>query len=131
MGLEDQISASIRQDIRTLEQQRVNFGIARLALVSAARQVEGTRDRLLLVANAADTTSTLDILNALTSLLQAKIGLINSWINYESGRIQLLLDMEALQLSPRGVPINEPDRESETLPAPTPVLPGQPGGDGR
>ena len=131
MGLEDQISASIRQDIRTLEQQRINFGIARLALVSAARQVEGTRDRLLLVANAADTTSTLDILNALSSLLQAKIGLISSWINFESGRIQLLFDMEALQLSPRGVSINEPDRESDTLPAPTPLLPGQPGGDGR
>ena len=129
MALQDQINASIRQDLRTLEQQRINFGIARLALISAARQVEATRERLLLVANASETTSTLDILNALSSLLTAKSGLVNSWINYESGLIQLLFDMDALQLSPRGVPADEPDHDSDTLPSPTPILPGQPGGN--
>jgi outer membrane protein TolC len=126
MALEDQIAASIRQDIRNLAQERVNFNIARLALISAARQLDATRERLLLVERASDTTSTLDILNALTSLLNAKIGLITSWVNYESDLIQLLFDMDALQLSPRGVPVNEPDNESPTLPRPTPLLPGQP-----
>jgi outer membrane protein TolC len=125
MALEDRIAASIRQDIRNLAQERVNFNIARLALISAARQYEAARDRLLLVERASDTTLTLDILNALTSLLNAKIGLITSWINYESDLIQLLYDMDALQLSPRGVPTDEPDRESSTLPSPTPLLPGQ------
>src|SRR5262249_19736405 len=131
MALEDQISASIRQDIRTLEQERVNFGIARLQLISAARQVEATRERLLVEAQASGTTSTLDILNALSSLLQAKSNLIRSWINYESGLIQLLFDMDALQLSPRGVPVDEPDNQPDTLPPPTPLLPGQPGANGR
>jgi len=129
MGLSDQINASIRQDLRTLEQQRINFGIARLALISAARQVEATRERLLLVANASETTTTLDILDALNSLVQAKIGLVTSWLNYESGLVQLLFDMDALQLSPRGVPIDESDREADTLPAPTPVLPGDAGAE--
>jgi outer membrane protein TolC len=128
MALSDNISASVRQDLRTLEQERINFGIARLQLISAARQVEATRDRLLLVANASETTSTLDILNALSSLLQAKSRLIGSWANYESARVQLLFDMDALQLTPRGVPADESDHEpdTDTLPAPTPVLPGQP-----
>jgi outer membrane protein TolC len=126
MALEDQIASSIRQDIRNLEQQRINFAINRLALISAARQVEATRDRLLLVERASDTTTTLDILNALKSLLDAKSGLIGSWVNYESARIQLLFDMDALQLSPRGVPIDESDNESPNLPRPTPLLPGQP-----
>jgi outer membrane protein TolC len=129
MALSDQINSSIRQDLRTLEQQRINFGIARLALISAARQVEATRERLLLVANASETTSTLDILNALTNLLQAKSGLITSWMNYESGLIQLLFDMDALQLSPRGVPIDESDHDPDTLLAPTPLLPGEPRGN--
>jgi hypothetical protein len=111
MALGDQIDASIRLDLRNLEQERTNFGIARLALISAARGVEASRDRLLLIANAADTTSTQDILNALSALLQAKSTLISSWISYESSRTQLLLDMEALQLSPRGIPANESDND--------------------
>jgi outer membrane protein TolC len=131
MALEDQIDAAIRLDLRTLEQERLNFGIARLQLISAARQVEATRERQLAEPQASATTSTLDILNALSSLLQAKSNLIRSWINYESGLIQLLFDMDALQLSSRGVPINEPDNGADTLPAPTPVLPGQPAANAR
>src|SRR5262249_39050099 len=105
MALEDQIDEAIRQDIRTLEQERINFGIARLTLISAARQVESSRDELLLAERGASASvTTLNILRALDDLLLAKTNLIRSWINYESGRIQLLFDMDALQLTPRGVP---------------------------
>jgi outer membrane protein TolC len=129
MATEDGVEAQIRQDMRTLEQEHTNFGIARLALITAARQVEATRDRLLLVERAGDTTTTLDILNALSALLQAKSRLIGSWVNYETTRIQLLLDMEALQLTPRGLPADEPNHDTDTLPPPRPLFPG-PGGDG-
>jgi hypothetical protein len=124
MAGEDQVEAQIRQDLRTLEQERTNFGIARLTLITAARQVEASRDRLLLVERASDTTTTLDILNALSALLQAKSRLILSWVNYQSGLIQLQLDTEALQLTPRGVPADEPDADLNTLPPPTPLFPG-------
>ncbi len=129
MGLEDQVDAQVRQDLRTLEQERTNFDIGRLALVTAARQVEASRDRLLLVERAGETTTTLDILNALSALLQAKSRLIGSWTNYESARLQLLLDMEALQVTPRGIPADEPDHDASTLPAPRPLFPA-PGTDG-
>lgn len=129
MALDDQISSSIRGDIRTLEEERLSFSIARLSLITAARQVEAARDRLLLVERGADTTSTLDILRALNDLLAAKSQLIRSWTNYESTRIQLLFDMDALQVTPRGVPADEPDNDPDSLPSPTPVLPGQPGAD--
>jgi outer membrane protein TolC len=129
MALGDGIEAQIRQDIRTLEQERTNFGIARLALITAARQVEASRDRLLLVERAGDTTTTIDILNALNALLQAKTRLIGSWINYETTRVQLLLDTDALQLTPRGLPADEPDHDTDTLPPPRRLFPG-PGGDG-
>jgi outer membrane protein TolC len=128
MALEDQIDASIRQDERLLAQERINFSIARLALITAARQVEASRERLLLVANAADTTSTLDILNALNALLQARSALIGigSWVNYQSDQILLLFDMDALQLTPRGIPPHEPDHEPDPdlLPVPCPIPDG-------
>jgi outer membrane protein TolC len=127
MAGEDQVEAQIRQDLRTLEQERTNFGIARLALITAARQVEAARDRLLLVERAGDTTTTIDILNALSALLQAKSRLILSWTNYQSGLIQLLFDMEALQLTPRGLPADEPDHDTDTLPPPRPLFPGDDG----
>jgi outer membrane protein TolC len=112
MLLDDQIQAAIRQDVRTLETQRASFAIARQSLISAARQVEASRDRLLLADKAADTTITQDVLTALNSLLQAKETLISSWISYETTRIQLLLDMEALQLDDRGIAIDEHDKQS-------------------
>lgn len=109
MALDDQIQIAIRSDIRQLEAERANFGIARQILIAAARQLEGARDRLLVLPNVADTNGTQDVLNALDALLQAKSTLISSWINFESGRAQLLLDMDALRLDPRGLPEHEND----------------------
>ncbi len=115
MALDDGIQASIRQDLRLLENERANFSIARQSLISAARQVEAARDRLLLADKAADTTITQDVLTALTALLNAKETLIRSWINYETDRIQLQLDMEALQLDDRGIATDEHRDQSADL----------------
>lgn len=112
MALDDQIQAAIRLDIRLLETERANFSIARQSLIVAARQVEGARDRLLVIPNAADSTATQEVLNALTALLQAKSTLISSWINYRSSRAQLLLDMDALRLDERGLPEDGGDLEA-------------------
>lgn len=113
MFLDDQIQAAIRQDERALETERASFAIARQSLISAARQVEAARDRLLLADKAADTTASLDVLTALSSLLQAKETLIGSWISYETTRLQLLLDMEALQLDDRGIATDERDHRPD------------------
>jgi hypothetical protein len=76
------------------------------------------------------------VLNALNNLLQAKSNLISSWLNYQADQVQLLLDMDALQLDPRGLPANEsadtnsgarlgdPIPELDQLPPPR-VLPGK------
>src|SRR5262249_33720147 len=102
MALEDQIVRSIRPDLRQVNTYRLNFETARQSLISAAQGVEFARQDLLIQGPGADPTSTLNILNALNNLLTAKNGLIASWVNYETGRVQLLLDMEALQLDERG-----------------------------
>ncbi len=128
IALDDQITAAIRQDFRLLQTERESFAIARQNLISAARQVEAARDNLLLADKGAGTTLSQDVLTALSSLLQAKSNLIGSWISYETTRVQLLLDMEALELDERGIAIDEHDHQSdqrpdEPLPAPR-RLPG-------
>jgi outer membrane protein TolC len=112
MALSDQIVQAIRRDLRNLENFRLNFEITRQSLVSAARQVEFAREQLLSPERgAADaSTATLNILNALSSLLGARSALIGNWVAYESGRMQLLLDLEALQLDARGLPTHEHDQ---------------------
>lgn len=102
MASEDQIVQSIRRNLRQLETDRLNFNIARQSLIAAARQVEATRERLLLGGQAGPQTGTLDILRALDSLLGAKQTLISIWVNYEIGRQQLLFDLELLELDDRG-----------------------------
>jgi hypothetical protein len=124
MALEDQIVQSVRLDVRQLELERANFAISRQILIAAARQLEGSRDRLLVVPNATDTNGTQDILNALTNLLAAKSSLISSWLNYQADQAQLLLDMDALQLDSRGLPENDsgntntPARLGDPVPTP-------------
>jgi outer membrane protein TolC len=130
MALEDQIRIAIRTDLRQLRLDRLNFEIQRQILISAARQLEAERDRLLVIENAADTNNTQNILNALNSLLSAQNGLIGSWVSYKTDRYRLLLDMERLQVDPQGRYIDEYDnqpaksaqRDNPTLlPFPTPV----------
>lgn len=108
MALDDSVQQAIRRDLRQLQTDRLNFEIARQSLVAAARQVEQSREQLLLFGGErAGSTTTQDILNALNSLLQAKNTLIGSWVGYETGRLQLLFDLEALQLDDRGVYTDE------------------------
>jgi len=100
MAIQDQVVREVRRDIRNLETNRINFEIARQSLITAARQVEEAADQLLLPSVASDSSQTQDSLNALNSLLQSKNSLISVWVDYESARVQLLLDLEALQPDP-------------------------------
>jgi len=104
----DSVVQSIRRNLRQLETDRLNFEIARQSLIAAARQLEATNIRLLIGGDLNPATGTLDTLGALASLLQAKNTLIAYWVNYETGRLQLLLDMEAIQLDERGIYRDEP-----------------------
>jgi len=119
----DQVVQSLRRNLRQLETDRLNFEISRQSLIASARQLEATRGRLLIGGDANPATGTLDTLSALSSLLQAKNTLIANWVSYETGRLQLLLDMEVLELDERGIydepHFISPPRES-ARPAPRP-----------
>jgi outer membrane protein TolC len=107
MELADQVEQSVRRDLRLLDLQKLNFEIARLTLVSATRQLEAARQRILLGRDAGGASTTLDILNALNAQLSARNALAGGYISYEQLRVQLMLDLEALQLDARGYPIDE------------------------
>jgi len=108
MALSDGVEQSVRGDLRLLELQRFNFEIARLRLISATRQLEGVRQQIRRPGrDVGNTSSTLDLLNALNAQLNARNDLANGYISYEQLRVQLLLDLEALRLDSRGYPIDE------------------------
>ena len=67
------------------------------------RQVELARVQLLAPGQAGDSSTTSDVLNALGSLLDAKNELIGTWVAYETGRLQLLVDLEALEVDEHGM----------------------------
>jgi outer membrane protein TolC len=105
MGLEDGIARAVRQTVRRIEADRLNFEITRQSLITAARQVEQAREQLVAPGPAGDSSSTQDVLDALQSLLDTKNALIEIWVSYVTNRLQLLLELEALQLDAKGLPV--------------------------
>jgi outer membrane protein TolC len=128
MLLDDTIQRNIRADLRQLEADRLNFDIQRRALVAAARAVESAEENLRLVPEnlsaGAAVANTTAVLNSYNDLLMAKNNLIGIWVRYESDRVQLLLDMEALQLDEREVSANDADDQpADFLPTPRELAP--------
>jgi outer membrane protein TolC len=105
MELSDQIELQVRQDLRQLNRLRLGFEISRQQLLSAARQFENARLTLLRPSEKRGTNdaTTLNLLQALQSLLKARNDLAASYINFEQQRVQLLLDLELLYLDPNTV----------------------------
>ena len=106
MAAEDDIVNSIRFNLRQLRTNRFNFQITRQQLITATRQVDEAQVNLR-QQRSTDSSATQDLLQALQTLRDAKISLISNWIDYETSRIALFVDLELLNLDERGVWINE------------------------
>jgi hypothetical protein len=131
MALDDQIEAAVRRDLRQVETDRLSFEIARGSFVAAARAVEYAEENQRFAQPAqpgagggagAQDAGPLKVLRAYDDLLTNKNNLIGTWVSYESDRIQLLLNLEALQLDEREVDTNDSDDQSaESAPTPNPL----------
>ena len=106
MAAEDSIVNEIRFDLRQLRTNRFNFQVSRQQLITATRQVDEAQLNLR-QQRSTDSSATQDLLQALQTLRDAKISLIGNWINYETSRIGLFVDLELLNLDDQGVWINE------------------------
>ena len=109
MADEDSIVNSVRANIRQLRTNRFSFQIARQQLIAATRQVEQSQLNLK-EGREGDSSPTQDLLQALETLKDNKNSLISSWIQYETSRISLFVDLEFLKLDDNGIWINDRER---------------------
>ena len=105
MADEDAIVNSVRLNLRQLETSRFFFQIQQQQLIIAARQVREAQ--LNLRRGAGDSSSTQDLLMAFDNVRNTKNSLVSTWIDYETSRIELFVNIELLQLDPAGRWVNE------------------------
>lgn len=97
----DQIAADIRDTLRTLENLEKSYKINQAAVALAQRRVDRTEAFMLAGGRAG--TQTRDVLEAKDDLLAAQLDLTGSAVDYAVAKLQLLRDIEALDLEPKGL----------------------------
>ena len=104
----DGVTASLRNTIRNLDVNQLNFELRRAAIETAIAQVELARLRLQEPPRPNEdailgATTARDLVSALTDLLSVQNDFLSVWINQESIRRSLDFDMGTMQLAPDGV----------------------------
>ena len=104
----DEVSQGLRDILRTLDLNRINFELRRAAVQVAISQVERTQLNLQeptkpnQTSQQFDSSTARDLLNALDSLLDAQNDILSVGVNYEVLRRGLDVDMGTIQLDERG-----------------------------
>jgi hypothetical protein len=107
MAQRDEVVRQIRLDMRQLVLNRRQFEINREQLITASRQLEEAEYQLR---NSTENQPvTLNLINALTAVLQARNSLINTWVSYETARMTLYRDFDLMDIDSMGMWINEND----------------------
>ncbi|TWT38793.1 hypothetical protein [Blastopirellula retiformator] len=105
----DLVSRGLRDTIRTIDVNKINFELRRAAVQVAISQVERTQLRLQEPSKPNqdqqrfDSSTARDLINALDSLLSAQNDFLGVAVNYEVLRRSLDLDMGTMQLDNRGI----------------------------
>jgi outer membrane protein TolC len=95
---EDQIAADVRADLRNIQSDYDSYRIQSEAVRLAKVRVEATTDLYN-----AGRSAALDMLDAQDSLLQAQLDLTRAIVDYAVARLQLMSDLEAVALEPKGL----------------------------
>lgn len=108
MLFEDRISQSLRNVLRVIELNKLNFELRRAAVIVAIRQVDLARERLRepprgIEGATISPTTARDLVSALSDLLDAQNDFLSIWVNYEASRMSLDLELGTMQLDERGV----------------------------
>ena len=107
MQLRDEIVQQIRFDMRQLLVSRKQFDIGRERLITTSRQVEEAEYALQYPSEGRPVT--LNLLQALQSLLDARNTLIGTWVSYETSRLNLYRDFDLMDIDANGIWTNEND----------------------
>ena len=97
MRFEDEVSQSVRNTLRIIDLNQINFEVRRAAVLVAISQVTLARYRLSApappgAANQVSPTTARDLVSALDDLLNSQNDMLNAWVSYEV--LRLLLDFE-------------------------------------
>ena len=108
MAYVDTIHQTLRQEIRQINLNQINFEQNRAAVGIAIEKVDIARLRLMQPPAPGETTTfsntfARDLLQALNDLLQAQNDFMSIWVNYEVQRISLDFDLGIMQLDDRGM----------------------------
>ncbi|WP_417384865.1 TolC family protein [Gimesia sp.] len=102
MEAQDNVKYDIRESWRQLNVLRQNFETSRVQIRLAALQydsaVEATSDPAQ-----AGRNQGLNLLNALSSVLEAQNSLISNWVNYEQNRLNIYRDMGIMEIDENGI----------------------------
>ncbi|HEY4313868.1 MAG TPA: TolC family protein [Pirellulales bacterium] len=108
MQFVDTIHQVLRQEIRQINLNQINFEQNRAAVGIAIEKVDIARLRLMQPPAPGETTTfsntfARDLLQALNDLLQAQNDFMSIWVNYEVQRISLDFDLGIMELDERGM----------------------------
>ena len=106
-SFEDDVSRDLRDILRAIRLNQINFELSRAAVHVAISQVEITQLRLRAPPKPGETsrlgaTSARDLVSALSGLLGAQNELLGIWVAYEIERINLDLQLGTMQLDAQG-----------------------------
>jgi len=109
---EDRVSQSLRNTLRTIVLDQLDFELQREAVQVAISQVELTQLRLQRPPRPGEdsqfgATTARDLVQALSGLLNAQNSFLGVWVDYQIQRINLDLDLGTMRLDDRGVWISE------------------------
>ena len=101
----DSVSRRLRDTLRTIELNQVNFEARRIAVLAAVDQVILTDEIQKLteeLGQASGATAARDVVSALSDLQRAQRDFLSVWVNYEVLRRSLDLDLGTMQLDSEG-----------------------------
>jgi len=118
----DSITRSLRNTLRTIDLNRVNFEERRIAVLSAIDQVV-LNDQIQKLreerGQESGVTAARDVVSALSDLQSAQNDFLSVWLNYEAQRLSLDLNLGTMNLDPTGAWTDPgPIDELNSLPTP-------------
>ncbi len=101
----DSVNASIRQIIRDIRMNQVNFEIRRNAVLVAATQLDSAQLKLkepVARGTTIDTDTSRQLVSSLLNILNTQNQFLNTWVDYQTARMQLDLNMGTMELDGSG-----------------------------
>ena len=105
---EDGVNRSLRNTLRTINLNQINFELRRAAVAIAIAQVELTQLKLSEppkpgASTELGSTTARDLVSALSDLLAVQNDFLSVWVNYQVQRMQLDLDLGTMELDAAGM----------------------------